>query len=140
MTWLNDHRNRAEHEKFQLADTFTFKAIPQADPATTIAGRLRRLKKSPQVADRSAITDLRPYVPSPRRSEMFPDPSIAHQTLGLGNYGESYRQFRAAFDSLPVIERTRLADQSNKAHTSYAKGEFREAAYQMRQAFQAARF
>lgn len=137
MTWLNDHRNRAEHEQLQLADTYTVETIPQADRGSTkIAGRLG-LRRSPQPAGSNGITGLRESVGSQQRPGMFLDLSIAHQTLERGNYGESYRQFKAAFESLPEVERTRLVEQSKEAQKSYAKGEFHEAAYQMHQAFQA---
>jgi hypothetical protein len=59
----------------------------------------------------------------------------AQQSLERGNYAASYRQFRTILQSLPDQERQRIMAQSQKATRSYERGDFREAAYEMQQAF-----
>lgn len=51
--------------------------------------------------------------------------------LGRGSYAASYRQSVEVVRTLPEKERQRIAPQAQAAARSYARGDFREAAYQM---------
>jgi hypothetical protein len=70
----------------------------------------------------------------PPRSVSVPRTSEAQKTLALGNYGESYRQYRENLRSLPAEEQERIRPQSEEAARIYERGYFREAAYMMQQA------
>jgi hypothetical protein len=70
----------------------------------------------------------------PPRSVSVPRASEAQKTLALGNYAESYRQYRENLRSLPAEEQERIRPQSEEAARIYERGYFREAAYMMQQA------
>jgi hypothetical protein len=76
---------------------------------------------------------VRPQPPPPRPASV-PRANEAQKTLALGNYAESYRQYRESLRSLPADEQERIRPQSEEAARIYERGYFREAAYMMQQA------
>jgi hypothetical protein len=131
-SWI---RNGTSQNNNQPVSTCPPDARPDADSPTTpptsrTPPSVRRTRADSYKANYSKAESAR-IVPNhlPADESL----AVAQQTLQRGNYAEAYRIYKAA---LPKRGQTNLPKPAQDALDSYGRGDFREAAYQMRQAFQ----
>lgn len=108
----------------------TVRAEPQSDHAGGEPSR--KLKSARSVREIQHLNNSPRTVPVTSVGHKSQSLADARQLVRLGNYGEAFRHFQVVVETLPQTERSRLAEDLNKANKMYERGEFREAAYRMR--------
>ena len=120
-------RNSGELQVSPPERAETVRAEPQSDRTGGEPSRRSKIVREIQHLNDSPRTV--PVASDEHKSQSLAD---ARQLVRLGNYGEAFRHFQGVVETLPQTERSRLAEDLNKANKMYERGEFREAAYRMR--------
>src|ERR1700752_914777 len=113
-------------ETAKSIDTSTIvKQLEGAPKTDAAASRVFKNKSTDQT--REEITTIR-------------DTSVDHvlgaqETLSRGNYAEAYRQFRTVADRLSDKDKQRINQYLQESARRYARGQFREAAYELQRAW-----